>query len=425
MGLNHILDDCADDLRNSKRVFVGYSGGLDSTVLLHSTVGLLGADKVCALHVNHKLQPESDQWQAHCRNQAQNLGVEFRDAQLTLSNQGRGLEDQARQYRYEFFREQLESGDILVLGHHIDDQAETLLYRLFRGSGARGLSAIPVQRAEGRGKLIRPFLNKPRDKLRDIALEAQLAWIEDPSNFDIGYDRNYIRSAVLPKILERWPAAKTTLARASANLASTTSLLEEYGLELLKKCDWRQARWGWSFDVVVFEAQSSAAQAHLLSAAFGRLNLQGFDSSYLNKVSDLLLSAEDKSPILKAGNSELRRFADRLYLMPMLPPFNPQSEFSWNGKDRLEIEHIGRLSPSGAYEGGDLRITFRNGGERCKPLKRDRSQLLKKIMQEDTLEPWLRDRTPLIWRDSELLAVAGLFSCSTDLPTPELEWKLT
>lgn len=420
-----LLDQYSEQLKQANRIFVGYSGGLDSTLLLQAAVELLGPDKVCALHANHQLQPESKEWQVHCGQKAQALGVEFRDARLVVSNQGQGIENEARERRYQFFRDHLDVGDILLLGHQADDQAETLLYRLFRGAGVRGLSAIPEQRSEGLGRLIRPLLNISRQELHSRAIEAQLEWIEDPSNRDLKYDRNYIRAGVLPSIVERWPAAKTTLARASANLASTAELLDEYGENLLRRCDWRQARWGRSFDVEAFESLSPAAQSHLLSTAFGEMGLKGFDSSYPVKAVNLLASADDKSPLLRAGDSELRRFANRLYLMPQIKPLESEDlELDWNGKGSLDVRGCGKVIAIGDGEGRALKVTLRVGGERCKPFDRNHSQLLKKLMQENALEPWLRDRTPLIWRDGEILAVAGLFSCTADTATPGFEWNL-
>lgn len=428
MSLSCLLDQHSEQLKQANRVFVGYSGGLDSTVLLHSAVQLLGRDKICVLHANHQLQPESIEWQVHCRHQAEKLGVEYRDVQLLVSNQGQGVENEARDQRYQFFREHLKAEDILLLGHHADDQAETLLYRLFRGAGVRGLSAIPEQRSEGQAILLRPLLNTSRQDLRISAIDAELEWVEDPSNEDTNYDRNYIRAEVLPSIVERWPAAKTTLVRASANLASTAALLDEYGDDLLLRCDWREARWGWSFEVKAFDSLSSAAQALLLSSAFREAGLNGFDSSCSGKVLNLLTSAEDKSPLLRAADSEMRRFASRLYLMPQIRPLEASHlEIIWNGRDALDIPACGLLRAGGKdfYEGGELKVTLRIGGERCKPAERERSQSLKKLMQEYSLEPWLRDRVPLVWQDGEILAVPSLFSCAADFDTPAFDWDLS
>jgi tRNA(Ile)-lysidine synthase len=425
VNLGGFLQQHSEQLESADRVFVGFSGGLDSTILLYSAVHLLGAEKVCALHVNHSLQPEADAWELHCSNESKQLGVEFRVAKLSIANKGQGLESEARTQRYQFFRMQLSAKDFLLLGHHIDDQAETLLYRLFRGAGLRGLSAIPEQRAEGLGKLIRPLLNKTREELYSSAKEAKLDWIEDLSNSDISYDRNYIRAKILPTIQQRWPAANKTLARAASNMSSIAALLDEYAVELQSRCDWQPARWGWSLDASKFIDLSPAAQAHLLAVAFNQLDLQGFDSAYLEKVHKLLQSREDSSPELKIENSELRRFGGRLYLMRAIEEFSSQNkEFYWGGSGPLMLSGCGEISALQEYRGDELKVSFRQGGERCKPIDRDKSQSLKKLMQEYALEPWLRERVPLIWRDDQIIAVADLFSCSKEISAPKFAWDL-
>lgn len=426
MDLISLLKDYEPQLLEAERVFVGYSGGLDSTLLLHSVVHLLGKDKVCALHANHQLQKESGYWNQHCRAQAKSLGIEFRDIDLDIVNQGEGVESQARKLRYQFFRQQLKKNDLILLGHHLDDQAETLLYRLFRGAGSKGLAAIPVQRKEGEGQLIRPLLNFSRKQLKQIALDSKLQWIEDPSNADTGYDRNYIRQEVLPVICKRWPSASTTLGRAAANLASANSLLDEYGKSLLEKLDWRSENWGYSFDLLEFELLSEQAQAHLLATAFDLLELHGFDSRYLSKVLDLLDSGEETSPLLEIGSSQLRRFAKRLYLMPAISPLAEKSlTLRWSGQDELVIPGCGTLKSIPDYQGVELEVRFRCSGDRCQPLQRPHSQSLKKLMQEYRLEPWLRERTPVICKNNKIVAVANLFSCSAELGDPKINWQLT
>ncbi len=420
-----LLAPFAVELQQAKRVFVGFSGGLDSTLLLQAAVDLLGSKKICALHVNHQLQSEANFWQEHCRLRAQNLDVEFRDTRLEVVNQGKGIENQARELRYRFFEQQLQAGDVLLLGHQMDDQAETLLYRLVRGAGVRGLSAIPEQRSIAQARLLRPLLGYSRQTLLEIAAQQQLEWIEDPSNQDVSYDRNYLRSKVLPVILERWPSATTTLARTANNLSTTLQLLDEYGDFLLLDCDWRQESWGRSFDLARFVGLSSAAQVHLLNTAFRQLQLRGFDAQYHDRVLALIESREDKTPLVKIGDSELRRFGNRLYLMPEIASFPATDlEIPWTGREVVQIAGCGSLASIPDYRGGTLQIKFRQGGERCKPLGRDKSQSLKKVMQEHQLEPWLRGRVPLIYRDGEIAAVAGLFSCATDIITPGFEWQL-
>lgn len=424
MKLKQLLTEFELQLQEADRVWVAYSGGLDSTVLLHAAVDMLGAAKVGALHLNHRLQVESDEWQKGCQQECESLGVDFRSEILDVSNKGNGIEQAARQLRYQFFRKNLVHGDVLLLGHHADDQAETLLYRLFRGSGVRGLAAIPQERTEGLGLLVRPLLSRTKEELIQLATESNINWIEDPSNMEIGYDRNYIRQNLLPIILDRWPKANLTLARAALNLRSASNLLDEYAVLLLESCNWRTESYGSSFDISAYQLLSASAQALLLERALAQLDLNGFDSSYRIKVVAAIEAAEDANPLLQAGESEMRRYAGRLYLMSKIADLTTEdNRLQWNGKESIVIGGCCELMPIEHYSGGVLSLSFRSGGERCKPLGRDKSQSLKKLMQEYGLVPWLRDRTPLIWRNDELIAVAGIFSCSPDISVPEIVWS--
>ena len=170
---------------------------------------------------------------------------------------------------------------------------------------------------------------------------------------------------------------------------------------------------------------STAAQNQLLASAFRKLNLNEFDSGYLDKVLKILSSAEDKSPAIEIGKSELRRFDSRLYLMDSpASSFDQKLRLSWTGGEPIRVAGCGDLSALNSYKGPELEISLRQSGERCKPSGRNRSQSLKKLMQEYKLEPWLRARTPIIWRNGEILALAGVFSCSPELEVPEFNWDL-
>ena len=430
MSLSALLQADSEKLESARKVWIGYSGGLDSTVLLHACVELLGTSKVGALHLNHQLQEQADEWCEHCENQARALGIEFRSARLNITNKGEGLESEARQLRYQFFRESLGENELLLLAHHADDQAETLLYRLFRGSGVRGLSAIPEERLEGCGTLLRPLLSLTKQSLEDAANSAGLVWIEDPSNTKSSYDRNYIRNQILPVIQERWPVAAKTMARASENLYSATQLLDEYAEQLLIQCEWRQESVGYSFTINSYESISEQAQALVLESALRQQNLSGFDASLPLKVRLLIETTEDKEPLLRASNTDIRRYSGRIFVMPKLPDSVDKSySCMWDGLSTLQIVNCGKLLPlpsvsMESYSGNKMRISFRQGGERCKPLNRDKSQTLKKLFQEYGLEPWLRDRTPLLWQGDQLIAAAGLFSCAENLPAPQFQWQL-
>ncbi|HZP65821.1 MAG TPA: tRNA lysidine(34) synthetase TilS, partial [Rudaea sp.] len=196
---------------------VGVSGGMDSTVLLHALAQLPGARArgLRAIHVDHGIHADSARWARHCQSAAHGLGLECCVIAVQVVCADTGLEDAARRVRYAALAEELREGEILVLAHHRDDQAETILLKLLRGAGPEGLGGMRAQRALGRGKLWRPLLDLPRSALAGYAEEHGLAWIEDPSNADTRLRRNFLRRRVLPLVTERWPEATAALAHSA------------------------------------------------------------------------------------------------------------------------------------------------------------------------------------------------------------------
>ncbi|NOX50946.1 MAG: tRNA lysidine(34) synthetase TilS, partial [Gammaproteobacteria bacterium] len=207
-----IVDAVATCLRDTqaKRVVVAFSGGLDSTALLHSVVQATREVKfklsmpIIALHANHQLQPDSDSWEKHCEQMCQQLGVIFLGQQLDLDTMG-NVEAQARKARYQFFSQSLTHGDVLLLGHHTNDQVESILLRLFQG---RGLIPMRSQGRLGAGEFARPLLNFSHTQLRNYLTNHAIAWVEDDSNRDASFDRNFLRHTTIPALVRRWPSVQ-------------------------------------------------------------------------------------------------------------------------------------------------------------------------------------------------------------------------
>ena len=224
---------------------VGFSGGLDSTVLLHLLVGLwdkrrdkgeLGAsldeaqplNKVRAVHVNHQLSVVAEEFESHCRKICKAWEVPLTVVPVQVDGAGSaGPEGEARAARYRAFSENLQQDEVLLQAHHQDDQVETLLLRLLRGAGPRGLAAIPPRRRLGKGWVVRPLLSFSRAELRAYAEAAGLEWVEDPSNSDIGLDRNYCRHVILPAMAERWPAYRKSLHKTATLSREADGLLQD------------------------------------------------------------------------------------------------------------------------------------------------------------------------------------------------------
>ena len=212
--------------RNAPAWHIAFSGGLDSTVLLHLLANTEHLPPHKAIHIHHGLQAAADAWPSHCQSICDRLGVPLHVMHVQVQP-GASLERAAREARYQAFAEVVGAGEVLLTGQHRDDQAETLLFRLLRGAGVRGLAAIPMHRPLANGHLVRPLLDASRAELEAYAHEHQLTWIEDPSNADPRFSRNYLRHRVFPLLTERWPQAVSSLARTAEHLSEAQGLLDE------------------------------------------------------------------------------------------------------------------------------------------------------------------------------------------------------
>ncbi len=390
--------------QDRKRWVVAYSGGLDSSVLLHALTQFAEAPAIHVLHIHHGLQAEADEWQRHAQRQARSLSVSLTTVKVSVE-EGAGLEDAARRARYAAFEAFLEPGDALLQAHHLDDQVETLLLRMFRGTGVDGLKGMPASRELGEALLVRPLLNCPRSELEDYARAKGLDWIDDPSNDNTAFDRNYLRHTVLPLVEARWPAYRAALGRLSDLAAAVLpndklSTLTRYtrhsvwpamDLEALRKLD---------------EGGRNAGLRQWLSQATltpSLAQLQALQKS-------MLWSSADAEPVFEFGDFQVRRFQEALYIT-RLREVDRNLALDWSGSTVLVLPGAGKLSVVGLAGEEDFTVRLRRGGERCQPAGRPHSQRLKKLLQEAGVPPWLRNRLPLIYLNGELAAVADLWIC--------------
>jgi tRNA(Ile)-lysidine synthase len=417
---------------------VAYSGGLDSTVLLHAMAGLregLGA-RLHAVHVDHGLSPAAAEWGEHCRAQCERLSIELAVLRVDARPvDGEGVEAAARRARYRALTGVVGPGDCLLTAHHQDDQAETLLLQLLRGGGPRGLAAMPLASRFSAGWHVRPLLDCARAELRRYALDSGLAWVEDASNADTGLRRNFVRHDVLPRLARHWPAAARTLARSAARCAEAAALLREVAEQDLS------ALAGPSPDelpVAGLLALSPVRRANLLRHWIERLGLPLPRSADLARIEREAMAARpDGTPSVAWPGAEVRRFRGVLHAMKPLPPLPSGRVIAWDlGRparlpaggvlEALPGEGAG-LSRTRAF-GRDATIRFRQGGERCRPAGRGHRHALKKLLQEAAVPPWLRDRIPLLYLDDELVAVPGVCVCEgyqaeEGEPALRLEWR--
>ncbi|MDS4021244.1 MAG: tRNA lysidine(34) synthetase TilS, partial [Candidatus Competibacter sp.] len=364
---------------------IGYSGGLDSHVLLH----LLATHRdrwpertLEAIHVDHGLQAASVTWGEHCARVCRELNVPFRVLKVDARPEaGESPEAAARRARYAALAAELDFGAALLTAHHRDDQAETLLLQLLRGAGPRGLAAMPAASHLGQGWLLRPFLDIDRAELLAYAREHGLRWIEDASNQDTGFDRNYLRHRILPLLRERWPAANRTLARSAWLCAETADWLDvEAATDLARAATERPD----ALSVPALRALNEVRQRNLLRYWLRQLELPAPDARQLRHLlHDVLAAAGDRNPCIRWPGAEVRRYRDRLYAMPPPKPHDPRQTIIWRstaegwplldlpGVGQLRMrEAIGRGLRSEILAGGSLIVGFRQGGERFRPVGR-------------------------------------------------------
>lgn len=404
------------------RVYVAFSGGMDSTVLLHQTrawqFARSAAPPVTAWHVNHKMQEASGDWEAHCAQICTQWELPFRVAQVKVRPDGRGHEAAARDARYAVFEEGLLEDEILLMAHHLDDQVETFFLRLMRGSGLRGLSGMPVQRTLGRGQLLRPLLNEDGAALQSYALANDLVYVEDASNEDTSLDRNYLRKEVMPLLARRWPAYRKTVDRASRHVSSALLTLEDHlpkpvtvystlgdpGVPM-------QVLSGSARDVATIRLRSWLHSKGLAMPG------SAVTEEFLRQLNE---GIEGSAPRLDCGDYALQRYGDAVYLIPELTGERDRASYSLRAGESCLVGGVGLLSLTKASKHGvviqadeSLEIVWRSGGERCRPLGRDHSQTLKKLLQERSVPPWWRASVPLLFCGDEMLAVGDLWFCES------------
>lgn len=402
-------------LLTSHQILVAFSGGLDSTVLLHQLVlwrTRYPDVSLRAIHIHHGLSLHADEWVAHCESICAQWQVPLVVERVHLEDDGLGIEAQARRARYQAFAQTLLPGEVLTTAQHLDDQCETFLLALKRGSGPAGLSAMGERSPFAGTWLIRPLLTQTRDALERWARTHALSWIEDESNQDDAYDRNFLRLRIVPLLQQRWPHFAEATARSAALCAEQESLLDELLAGDLADCVTAQG----TLLLEPLTAMSGIRRAALLRRWLAGLNAPMPSRDGLERIwQEVAQAREDASPSLRVGEYDIRRYRSQLW---WVKPVVGQSEtvIPWPrrqmplalpaGLGTVQLVQGGELRVPGADEPvsirfkapGLLHIVGRNGGRK-----------LKKIWQEQGIPPWRRDTTPLLFYGDTLIAAAGVF----------------
>jgi tRNA(Ile)-lysidine synthase len=423
-------------LAENANYVIAYSGGVDSHVLLHCCSKL--DIPVRAVHVHHGLQSAADDWVVHCQAICDALNIQLDIVYVDAGKKlGQSPEEAARCARYEALRMNLQQADCLLTAQHLNDQAETLLLQLFRAAGSAGLASMPSSKRLGHHMHLRPLLTFSRQEIVDYATENALHWMEDPSNQDVQFDRNFIRKNLLPLMENRWPEIAQQLSTVAGLQSDNLQVLEdiaaidlansirlpEYPAEI---CSYNIVS---VISISPLEQLSSARLLNVLRHWVKQFTKMQSASYLLSKSSPtrnllveiektLINSQQDANPVIVFSGFECRRYQSDLYLLKLKSPEFEKKDLDWNPSQAIILpvcnSRIKAVERSGEglknfLRHENLTITFRQGGEQFHPAVRRHSQSLKKLFQEANIPPWERENIPLLYWGDELIAVIGLW----------------
>ena len=414
--MNYSVDQFAEQLfgelalDSNATYFIAYSGGVDSTVLLHLMVELREKEReqqpfnLVALHVNHNLQEGSKAWSEHCASACADLNVPYRSVSLDLEQRNESL---ARNARYDWFREQMPSGSVLLTAHHRQDRAETLLFNLMRGAGSTGLSSLRAVRPFYGSKLARPLLQLSQKDIHDYAEKHSLSWVEDPTNKDALYSRNHIRNKILPVLKEFRGDAESNIARAAANLEQENLLLREVAIcDLVEVREHAKHPLDNSHAICFedFQHLSNGRQANLLRFWLGSLQLHIPSRRLLNALLAAFNEPPSSTTILQEEGSQFRFYQGYLYVMPAIREAQPLLTIDWRDIDQPIDLYASKIRVDATPKLRDLYKDRRNSSLQLtskahvmnpKALQ-GHTLNLKKWLQEMGIPPWRRQALPLL-----------------------------
>lgn len=403
-------------------ILVGLSGGADSVVLLHLLAQLSPRHswQLSALHVHHGISPQADQWAAFCEKLCAQANVPLQIERVDIAPlRDKGVEAAARELRHAALARQ--PADFIALAHHQDDQAETLLLQLLRGAGVKGAAAMTVLKPRSVAPaLLRPLLAVRRAELLDYAAQHELQWVEDESNSDDRYPRNFLRHRVFPLLEHRFPACRTTLARSARHFAEASELLDQ-----LAQLDQH------ALPVVMAEQgepQLEITRLQSLSPARAKNLLRWFlqqraallpDHTRLEEMLRQLCTARADAQICVAWQGwEMHSYRGRVHVCRALPEPDIAWRMEWRGEEQLPVPQLGGVLRCllGSGDGMSLEklsvapvtLRLRHGGERLQPETNRPLRSLKYLFQEHDIPPWQRARWPLLYCGETLAAVPGI-----------------
>ncbi len=406
------------------KLCVAFSGGVDSSALLHALADVRIANpdwRIRAIHIDHQLQSTSGEWAAQCQLDADKLAIDITIERVFIARgDPQGLEAAARNARYAVFRRLLQDGEVLVTAHHANDQAETLLLALMRGSGVQGLAAMPAIKVFARGWHLRPLLGFTRNEIETWARTQGIDAINDPSNALLRHDRNYLRHEVLPPLQKRWPTMARSIVRSTSHLGEALGLLEEVAV-----ADLQVSAVGRALSIARLRSLSVARRRNVLRYW---LRARGLPLPSTRKLTgleqDFFNSDPDRMPFTTWQGAELRWHRGLLYAdaprNALISAVHMEVlwEVLWSWQNALELPPaLGRLSLVPTLGRGlaaarlpeQVMVRFRKGGEKIRLPGRQHRHALRNLLQESDVLPWWRDSLPLLFVGKQLIAVGELY----------------
>ena len=433
--LHRVADVLVPVVPEGATVLLGLSGGVDSVVLLHLLHQLSPQYSWClsAFHVHHGISPRANEWAVFCTDLCAHYKIPFQLERVDIVPlRDLGVEAAARQLRHATLARQ--NADFIAFAHHQDDQVETLLLQLLRGAGVRGAAAMPFARRaaqiaasllmeEGGSPrppvLLRPLLNTSRAELLEYAAQYSLQWVEDESNADDAYPRNFLRHRVLPILEQRFPAYRATLARSARHFAEANALLDELAQQDGGLCASPTGEGILSLEVALLQSLSQSRAKNLMRYFLATRGAPMPDSVRLQEMLHQLCHARTDAALCVAfGDWEIRRYRGRVYALLSHPQPAGDPCIPWHGESTLELAAlngtlyfepaVGQGVSLARLQQGKVNIHARRGGETIQPDAARPRRTLKNLLQERGIPPWQRDKLPLLFCGHDLVCVPGV-----------------
>lgn len=370
-----------ESYKDITRFYVAYSGGVDSQVLLYLSNKYINSNTK-ALHVNHGISDNAEDWTSFCTRTSENYNIEIETAYFKLKDEKSNLEEKAREVRYGFFEENVKESQALMTGHHLDDQAETFLLRLMRGSGVDGLSSMQPERPFNGGKLIRPLLNVSKEEIIDFAKSVCLEWVEDESNKDTHYDRNFIRNEVMPLLRTRWNHANKAIARSASHCQKSKAQSEAIAIDNLERVSIDDNK----IDANKLLEIDSESQKGVIRQWLKLKDLKMPDEKALNVILDeVLFSRNDSKACFTSKNYEIKKSFNTIYFVPR----DQEIIFKINQGDKISL----------SLDKTNVKMFYRG-----------KMRKLKHILKEEKIPEWERSLYPVYTLEDNVVAIGDIYS---------------